>query len=182
MLTREEMLELLADCTDQELAVAVTAASAQRKASAGDLYFLHHFYGERLVAADARAGEFALELPIAPALLNPAGMVHGGVIATLCDDVMGFASHSTIGRPGVTLDMTVRYHRPGRGTALIATARIVSAARLLQSAECTVRDDQGRIVATASGAFYHRQAPDGSSAPSAAATARPSERSAHSRY
>jgi uncharacterized protein (TIGR00369 family) len=173
---REEMLGFLARCSDTELAVAVRAASAQRKANDGDLYFLHHFYGERLVEANAgAAAEFALELPIAPALLNPAGIVHGGVIATLCDDVMGFASHSTIGRPGVTLDMTVRYHKPGRGSALIATARIVSAARLLQSAECTVRDDHGRIVATASGAFYHRQASAGSSAaPSAAATARPS--------
>jgi acyl-CoA thioesterase len=172
---REEMLGLLARCSDEELAVAVRAASAQRKANAGDLYFLHHFYGERLVEAGVvGAGEFALELPIAPPLLNPAGIVHGGVIATLCDDVMGFASHSTIGRPGVTLDMTVRYHKPGRGSALIATARIVSAARLLQSAECTVHDDHGRIVATASGAFYHRQASDGSPAPSAAATARPS--------
>ena len=58
--------------------------------------------------------------------LNPAGTLHGGVLATLVDTAMGTAVRSTIEDGGVpaTSQLTVTYLRPGRPGTVEVTARV----------------------------------------------------------
>ncbi|MDR7300258.1 PaaI family thioesterase [Haloactinomyces albus] len=42
---------------------------------------------------------------------GPHSYAHGGVSALLLDQILGYA-HSTRGRPGMTVDLSVRYRRP----------------------------------------------------------------------
>jgi len=84
---------------------------------------------------------------------NPIGSVHGGVHATLLDSVMGCAIHSSLGagRAYTTLDLSVRYLRPvstASGT-LRAEGTVVSLGRRVATAEGTITDGRGRLVATA---------------------------------
>jgi acyl-coenzyme A thioesterase PaaI-like protein len=46
-----------------------------------------------------------------PAYEGPPGFVHGGVIAMLCDEMLG-AANMMAGRPGITGTLTVRYRKP----------------------------------------------------------------------
>lgn len=56
------------------------------------------------------------------------GIVHGGIQATLLDEVMGLAAHSSLRHEPhkiVTVDFRVRYRRPTSiGTALVIRGRV----------------------------------------------------------
>jgi acyl-CoA thioesterase len=154
-LDREALLRELAGFDEDALRAAVQAARAVEATRREGFYFLHHFFEEKRDLTDPRRP--VLMLPITDRVMNPGQMVHGGVTAFLCDNAMGMASALEKGRPGVTLEMTVRYHKPGRGRCLMATGELVHTGSILNSARCEVRDDQGNLVASASGTFYHRR-------------------------
>ncbi|QSO46167.1 PaaI family thioesterase [Alicyclobacillus mengziensis] len=152
--TKDELLNRLAKYTEEDLEMALRAADAQKRTREEGLYFLHYLLGEDRMNADAK--EASIVLPIRPMVMNPVNMVHGGITALLCDNVMGMASYMSAKRPGVTLDLSVRYHLPGRGNQLTARGEVVHAGGQVNSTRCEVRDDVGRLVATATGSFYHK--------------------------
>lgn len=85
---------------------------------------------------------------------NPIGLVHGGVVCTLLDSVLGCAVHSTLpqGTGYTSLEIKVSYLRAvrlGEGD-LTATGRVTKPGRRAAFAEGEVRDQQGRLVATGS--------------------------------
>ena len=99
----------------------------------------------------AREGEEVVTTYTAPSGHDgPPGVLHGGLQATICDEVAGWALVGLIGRMGFTTSMTVRYMRPVRiGEELEARARIVS----IKGAIVTLRvklSQAGRTGCTAS--------------------------------
>lgn len=85
---------------------------------------------------------------------NPIGSVHGGVIATVLDTVMGCAVHSTLptGRGYTTLEIKVNYARAvlaGAGPVR-AVGRVIHAGRQTAVAEATLVDGRDRVLAHAS--------------------------------
>ena len=153
-MSKEELLNQLQDFDEAELQVALQAATALRKTKTEGLYFLHHFLQEDRVQDENN--NHGVTIPISPLVMNPINMVHGGVTALLADNAMGFASFMEKQRPGVTLDLNVHYHKPGRGQQLRAIGEIVSVGALFNSMRTEVRDETGILVATATGTFYHR--------------------------
>lgn len=99
------------------------------------------------------AGEVTFALQPAEAHYNPIGSVHGGVIATVLDTVMGCALHTLLpqGTGYTTLDISVRYLRPvtvSTGTVL-ATGTVVHQGRRTATAEARLVDAElGRVLAT----------------------------------
>ncbi|UQX89609.1 PaaI family thioesterase [Jatrophihabitans telluris] len=86
---------------------------------------------------------------------NPIGMVHGGLVCTLLDTVIGCAVHTTLPpRVGYTsIELKVNYLRPvhSDGGALTARGWVVKPGRRVAFAEGSVIDGDGKLVATASG-------------------------------
>ena len=84
---------------------------------------------------------------------NPIGMVHGGYAATLLDSACGCAVHSCLSETQgyTTLELKVAYHKPiTRETGpLRAEGRVVSFGRRAAFAEGTLKDEEGRLYATA---------------------------------
>ncbi len=99
-------------------------------------------------------GHVQMTLPSGEHLYNPFGVVHGGMIATLLDTVMGCAVHSTVpqGRGYTTLEIKVSYLRPMLASTggLVATGQVVHAGRQVSVAEGRAVDAAGRVYATAS--------------------------------
>jgi uncharacterized protein (TIGR00369 family) len=153
-MTKEELLRKLTEFEQEDLAVALKAAQAAKCARTEGLYFLHYFFEEERV--EESVGQSLVTIPVTELVMNQAKMLHGGVTAFICDNAMGMASYMEKGRPGVTLDLSVRYHKPGKGARLIARGVVVSAGSRINSARCEVRDEQGTLVATATGSFYHQ--------------------------
>lgn len=84
--------------------------------------------GFRRTAVDGAA--MAWELPVAPHVINTAGGLQGGLLATLVDIVAGrLALDVCEDGSVVTSDMHLRYLRPVTAGAAQATARIVHAGK-----------------------------------------------------
>lgn len=80
--------------------------------------------------------------------LNPAGTVHGGVLATLVDTAMGLAVRTTTGDGEVpaTSQLTVTYLRPGKPGSVTVTARLRTRGEHLTVCEADVEQDGKALV------------------------------------
>ncbi|HPU98202.1 MAG TPA: PaaI family thioesterase [Candidatus Hydrogenedentes bacterium] len=89
-----------------------------------------------------------------PHLCGYSGVVHGGVVAAMLDECMGWAAARAIGRMCVTAELTVRYlRRTPAGVPLEVRARCERASRLLAFTQAVLVDDKGTVYARASGKF-----------------------------
>lgn len=98
-----------------------------------------------------RAGEDAgMALATTDAHENRNGTVHGGVIATLLDSVMGRAVRNSLdeGQSTATISMTVTYLRPGKvGEEIAASAEIRKSGGSVVMVEGDVVADDGEPIA-----------------------------------
>lgn len=99
-------------------------------------------------------------VPIEPKHGNRYGIPHGGVLASILDTAMGFAGCYT-GDPenpqmAMTLNLNVNYLSVAKGKVLIATGRRTGGGAKTFFAEGRITDDQGTLVATATGVFRYR--------------------------
>jgi len=84
---------------------------------------------------------------------NPIGVVHGGMACVLLDTVAGCAVHTTLPAEVAytSLEIKVNYLRPIHGgTVLIAHGWVTKPGRRAAFAEADIRDEDGRVLATAS--------------------------------
>lgn len=85
---------------------------------------------------------------------NPIGTVHGGYAATLLDSACGCAVQSrlTAAQAFTTLELKVAYHKPMKADTgpVRAEGRVVTIGRRTAFAEATLKDAQGRLLASAS--------------------------------
>jgi uncharacterized protein (TIGR00369 family) len=76
------------------------------------------------------------------------GMIHGGVVALMLDEAVGWAAWHA-GRPGLTGKLEVRYRRPLRlGERVRVTGRVERVRRSLVYARATIDglEDGGRVA------------------------------------
>jgi uncharacterized protein (TIGR00369 family) len=104
--------------------------------------------------AEAERGRVVMTCTPGEEHYNPLGVIHGGLLCTLLDTVIGCATHTTLERgTGYTsIELKVSYLRPvtldtgkltGAGTVTKEGRRVVFA-------DGTVTDSEGNLVATAS--------------------------------
>jgi acyl-coenzyme A thioesterase PaaI-like protein len=80
---------------------------------------------------------------------GPPGIFHGGLQATLCDEVSGWALVGLLGRMGFTTSMSVRYMRPMRlNIPVEARAKIASHEGAIVTLRVTL-SQQGKVGCTA---------------------------------
>jgi uncharacterized protein (TIGR00369 family) len=107
-----------------------------------------------LSIAEVDEGRVVMRLTPEEYHYNPIGSMHGGVLATLLDSVMGCAVHTTLpkGRAYTSLEIKVNYVRTVtyESGELSAEGKIVHGGRRSAVAEGTVVDGKGRLCATAS--------------------------------
>src|SRR3712207_8916785 len=91
---------------------------------------------------DADDGGARIVFQVRDEHLNPAGTLHGGVVATLVDTAMGQAVRTTTGDGEVpaTSQLTVTYLRPGKPGPVEVTARLRTRGEHLTVCEADVRD------------------------------------------
>ena len=83
------------------------------------------------------------------------GRVHGGILAALLDETMGWAPCVKHGRFCVAVELTVRYLKSvPAGTTLTVYGEAVGEKRRLWEAEGKVRDDVGTLYARGRGRYF----------------------------
>ncbi len=98
-------------------------------------------------------------LPVRSLHVNSAGVIHGGIISSLVDVAMSNlleASDQGV-QKAVTIDLHTTFIQGARGAKLVAEANVVKEGRTLLYADCRVMDEEGQIVARATGSFFIRQ-------------------------
>lgn len=99
------------------------------------------------------------ELEVRPEFYNSVeGVVHGGVVATLLDVVMGHAAapHRDGVQQSVTAEFKVNFLRPATGETLSAASRILKRGRRLVVAAAEAHS-AGELVAVAMGTYALRE-------------------------
>ena len=100
-----------------------------------------------IAAPEAQDGEARLEVDVDERHLNPAGTVHGGMLATLVDTTMGAAVRSAVDdEVPATSQLTLTYLRPGAPGRLLVTARVRKRGESLTVCEADVEQDGKTLV------------------------------------
>lgn len=99
----------------------------------------------------AEPGRVTFSVPAQAWAANPAGVLHGGFIATLLDTVLTLCVQTMLppDRLATTTDLHVRYVRPAtpNGQRLRAEANAVHVGSTLGTAEGKVFDAAGKLIA-----------------------------------
>jgi 1,4-dihydroxy-2-naphthoyl-CoA hydrolase len=140
----EELIAMFGDLYDTDFAASLVSES--REAMPG----IPEFLG--LVITELGPGWLTCELEVRPDLLNPVGVAHGAVVASLIDHVLG-ATIMPLLPPGswpATLEFKVNYTAPAREGVLRARGEVCSMSKRtgVVEVECT---NNGRTVAVALG-------------------------------
>lgn len=87
--------------------------------------------------------------------MNPNGVAHGATPFALMDTAMGAAVMTVVdeGQMCATIEIHTRFHRAARSGRLTAEAVVITAGRRVVQLEARTTDDQGRLVASATGSF-----------------------------
>ena len=92
-----------------------------------------------------------VEMQARPEFINPAGFIHGGMLAAMLDETLSPALAATLG-PGEfapTLEIKVNFISSAKVGRVLGTGRIVSRGRSICFMEGQLHDDQGNLLATA---------------------------------
>ena len=96
-----------------------------------------------------------LKLEVSKYLLQGAGVVAGGILATMADEAMAHVVMANL-QPGsktATIEMNMRYLRSARDGVLFATGRIIRQGRTIITTEAEVRDQADNLLALAGASF-----------------------------
>jgi uncharacterized protein (TIGR00369 family) len=100
----------------------------------------------------AETGKLSVEVFLREDFGNPGGILHGGVISGIIDEVIGMTTF-TLGREGffVAINLNVDFLRPGKiGETIRVESEIIRAGKTMAHAECKVFDLQNKLIAKAS--------------------------------
>ncbi len=99
---------------------------------------------------DIGIGRSTLEIGLSQKHLQPFGIVHGGVFASIIDAAAFWSLYYDIEDPDVgmtTVDLKLNYLAPAVSGKLIASGRQIKAGRRLGYAEAQVADQSGKVLA-----------------------------------
>lgn len=133
------------------MATETEITAEQRKRAEDTLHGLPFakLMGMRLV--EMRHNEAVIQINMRDDLRQPAGVLHGGVTATLIDTAMAFAVITRLaeGERASTIDLTVHYLRPHTEGALTCTGKVVRAGKRIFTVSADVVNEEGKMIATA---------------------------------
>jgi uncharacterized protein (TIGR00369 family) len=79
---------------------------------------------------------------------------HGGILAAIVDVAADYAIAAEHGRPVPTIDLRVDYHKAAMPGDLTAKARVVRLGSQYSTAETSIYDKDGTLVASGRGTYF----------------------------
>jgi uncharacterized protein (TIGR00369 family) len=109
----------------------------------------------RLIGFEAEKigeGRAVVVLAAGPQHANPMGTLHGGILCDIADAAMGMAFATTLGpdESFTTVELKINFFRPVWQAQLRAEGVVVQRGRSIGYVECTITDEQRRVIARAS--------------------------------
>ena len=104
------------------------------------------------VVLSADRGKLSCEYQIRKDMGNAAGILHGGVMAAIMDDIIG-AAVFTLGEDHffTSINLNVDFLSPGKiGEKIIANAKVVREGKTIMHASCELLSEEGKLIAKSS--------------------------------
>src|ERR1700726_1102156 len=97
-------------------------------------------------------GRSMVVLAAGPQHANPMGTLHGGILCDIADAAMGIAFASTLApeESFTTVELKINFFRPVWQAQLKAEGTVVRRGQTIGYVECTITDEENRLVAKAS--------------------------------
>jgi len=107
--------------------------------------------GWRFVGFEQATATLSCSFEATEAFLNPAGVVQGGILASMLDEAMGPVAAAVSGGEifAQTLEIKVSFLRAARPGRIFGEGRLVQRGRDILFLEGRLTDAQGRVLATA---------------------------------
>jgi len=101
-------------------------------------------------------GRCRISAPITARVINPYGVLHGGITFTLADTGMGIAVFTLMSpdERTTTVECSMRYLLPAKAGRIIAECRVIRRSNRFAITEAEVFDEAGQLLAVAGGSFY----------------------------
>jgi uncharacterized protein (TIGR00369 family) len=98
-------------------------------------------------------GNVILQLNIEENHINGIQTVHGGVIATLIDNIIGATIASIVNLPSTTINLNIQYLSPAKTGVLTARANILHLGYKIVTGEGIISDSENNVIAKGTGTF-----------------------------
>ena len=79
---------------------------------------------------------------------------HGGILSAIIDVAADYAIAAKLGRPVPTIDLRVDFHKAAMPGDLTARARVVRLGSQYSTAEASLYDKEGELVASGRGTYF----------------------------
>ena len=110
-----------------------------------------------VIDVSPKDGAVTCWLDIRPGHLNRNDLLHGGIMAMLLDIACGYAASRSFDEdtlaPVLTVSLNVNYVAPVDCGRVTATGKVTGGGRKLSYANGELRDENDRLIASASGVF-----------------------------
>ena len=108
----------------------------------------------RLIGFEAEnigEGRATVTFAAGPQHANPMGTLHGGILCDIADAAMGIAFASTLApdESFTTIELKMNFFRPVWQARLRAEGTVLQRGRTIAYVECTITDEQSRVIAKA---------------------------------
>lgn len=100
---------------------------------------------------EVNEGHVKMSFKVEKYMLNPIGIMHGGIMATILDEVMGAASF-TLGRPNgySTINMNIDYLNPAKaGDIITGEGHVVRAGKTILHIKAKLFSAENKLLAKA---------------------------------
>ncbi|MCG9911382.1 MAG: PaaI family thioesterase [Flavobacteriales bacterium] len=100
------------------------------------------------IIVSAEEGKIVMEFEVHDTMLNPAGLMHGGVHAAIIDEMTGLMV-ATLGEPTLYVSSSLYVDFFGKvrhGEKVQATATLNKRGRTIMNAECFITNGEGKVV------------------------------------
>jgi acyl-coenzyme A thioesterase 13 len=111
----------------------------------------------------ASHGNLTVAYTVRPDFLNPAGVMHGGIYATMLDDTLGAAVYALGGEyMFTTLNLNIDYLAAAKlGDTVTITAHIIRAGKNIVHCEARLTNNDGKLLAKATSNLAKTHIPSG---------------------
>ena len=96
-----------------------------------------------------------IKAPLKENTLNPYGMAHGGFIFSLGDTAMGVHCF-TLNHQGVTLNASINYIKPGKGSYLTAESELIKEGSHISFFKANIYDEEHNLIANMESNYYYK--------------------------
>lgn len=108
---------------------------------------------------EAEEGKLSIEFSVREEMTNPMGILHGGAMAAIIDEVIGITTFS-MGQENfyTSVNLVIDFLASARqGEKITACTHIVRAGRTMVNVACEVKDESGKLLARGTSNLLYTQ-------------------------